>query len=218
MKTVYGKRGDDRLRSMSPQDGRQAMKTKTIVVYGERGDTKFPCVITTKESMDTQSDMLLFDLDDPVCLESFEAVSWGHAMTYYLGKYFQELYVCPDERVWEPFDDGSAGAAEEPADLDTRIRKLVEDGRVREARSIAGGTKWERVLAPAVVKPGARATGRGDLVLNVQWIREHGPRFRGRWVALRDGRLLADAGSHAELLHLLAIKDDVGDASILELG
>jgi hypothetical protein len=78
---------------------------KTIVIYGERGD-KYPQVVTTKESMDAQRDLLLFDIEDPVLFESFEAYSWGHAMAYYKAKYFGEVYTCDnDPDVWKPFEN-----------------------------------------------------------------------------------------------------------------
>jgi len=114
-------------------------------------------------------------------------------------------------------DDDESSTTESKEALEARIRALVEDDRIREARAIAKGTSWERLLGPAVIKPGSRATGRGDLVQNVQWIREHGPRYRRRWVALKDGLLVVDAGSYTELIEALAARDDASDALVTEL-
>ena len=41
---------------------------------------------------------------------------------------------------------------------------------------------------------------RTDILKNQQWIKNHRQEYRGRWVALQDGELLADAGSAKELL------------------
>jgi hypothetical protein len=115
-------------------------------------------------------------------------------------------------------DDDEPSPTGSKEELEARIRALVEDDRLREARALAKGTSWERLLAPAVVKPGARATGRGDLVQNVQWIREHGPRYRRRWVALKDGQLVVDAGSYNELLALIEGREDRPELLVTELG
>lgn len=114
-------------------------------------------------------------------------------------------------------DDDEPSTTESKEELEARIRALVEDDRIREARAIAKGTSWERLLAPAVVRPGLRATGRDDLVQNVQWIREHGPRYRRRWVALKNGQLVVDAGSYRELMSALAARGDASDALVTEL-
>ena len=114
-------------------------------------------------------------------------------------------------------DDEEPLPTESKEELEARIRALVEDNRLREARAIAKGTSWERLLAPAVVRPGSRATGRDDLVQNVQWIRENGARYRRRWVALKHGQLVEHAGSYKELMKALAARDDAGDALVTEL-
>lgn len=76
-----------------------------IVVYRSEG-SMMPTVCTVKKNMDdpVQRDLLLFDMDNPVLVEEFEAVSWGHAMTYYKARYFGELYTNPDESVWDLWD------------------------------------------------------------------------------------------------------------------
>jgi hypothetical protein len=56
--------------------------------------------------------------------------------------------------------------------------------RLREAPSpcLLGNSEGD-------ARPGSRATRRDDLVQSVQWIREHGPRYRRR-AALKDGQLV----------------------------
>lgn len=45
---------------------------------------------------------------------------------------------------------------------------------------------------------------RTDILKNQQWIKDHRQEYRGRWVALQDGELLADADSAKELLQKVA--------------
>lgn len=45
-----------------------------------------------------------------------------------------------------------------------------------------------------------RSEHRVDIRKNHEWIKDHYQEYKGRWVALQDGELLADAGSAEELL------------------
>ncbi|MFO0681749.1 MAG: type ISP restriction/modification enzyme [Sandaracinus sp.] len=98
------------------------------------------------------------------------------------------------------------------AEREHLIQQLVDAERIGEARKIAEGTKWERVLAPAAVRQGEPASG-ADPRPNLAWLRsaENRERYRGRWVALRGGVVLADGTKRAEVEARVAGEKDVRD-------
>ena len=63
-------------------------------------------------------------------------------------------------------------------------------------------TKMARILAPPelldVTRPADSSIG-----LNQAWLREHAKGYRGRWIALRAGQLVAEASTAKELKALL---------------
>jgi len=62
--------------------------------------------------------------------------------------------------------------------------------------------KAARVLAPPMVRP-ASPTGRTSFAADRQWLLDHRQEYRGQWVALRAGRLLACALTARELRRLM---------------
>ncbi len=76
--------------------------------------------------------------------------------------------------------------------LDAIPASLVNDGRIARLR---------RVLGRPELKVSARRDT--DRSREYQWIRDNKQRYHGRWVALGEGRLLAEAGSLRELLERL---------------
>jgi hypothetical protein len=90
-----------------------------------------------------------------------------------------------------------------------RIRALVEEGRVREARALVkealrespsepGVTGWSEVLAPAKILQTRSATD-FDRSAEILWLEEHADEYRGQWVALLRNELLAHADTLEEL-------------------
>lgn len=90
-----------------------------------------------------------------------------------------------------------------------QLRRLVEAGRVEEARRLlreeqAKGTAahalgaWPELLAmpKAVARP---RTGREDFLENMPWTRDHRAAHRGEWVALRSGALVDSDKSYRAL-------------------
>jgi hypothetical protein len=87
-----------------------------------------------------------------------------------------------------------------PENVDAEIQRLVEEGRVRDARARVQGELdagrgeavrvWAKILAPPVAEPGSVATGRDDARLNQGWLEKHEAEHVGEWVALRDGGLV----------------------------
>ena len=95
-----------------------------------------------------------------------------------------------------------------------RIREHVERDEVGAARRVLaearqeGSTEpglahWAEVLAPAKILGFKPATGT-DLRDDIRWFDEHGRDYRGQWVAVYKGELLAHAESLAELRGELA--------------
>jgi len=100
-------------------------------------------------------------------------------------------------------------------DLDTRsyaerIRELVEQDYVGAARKLLAEalekedhgedlSGWQRVLAPAKV---LRIGGDRDIdpAASRQWLKDHGDMYRGQWVALFAGELLAHGESWQDVL------------------
>jgi hypothetical protein len=85
----------------------------------------------------------------------------------------------------------------------SRIRALVEEGRVREARALVkeallsnpsepGLQNWSEVLAPAKVRTAPPGTGMDfDRSAEIRWLELHWEEYRGEWVALLHDELLA---------------------------
>lgn len=93
-----------------------------------------------------------------------------------------------------------------------RIRRLVEEGRIHQARELAkeavranpsepGLAHWNEVLSPAVVRavPGLDKDRSADL----HWLQEHGDSYMDQWVAVLDGSLVAHAPTLRELQSIL---------------
>ncbi len=93
----------------------------------------------------------------------------------------------------------------------SEIRRLIESGRIREARKYLNNLltsgewcpeleSWRTVLEESVVTIESEATGEGDLKQNKQWLIQHAIEYQGQWVALRQGKLL-DSDEHLKNLH-----------------
>jgi hypothetical protein len=87
------------------------------------------------------------------------------------------------------------------------IRILVESGQISDARlllsSIPSGISskldnWRRVLAIPKARIGKTATG-VDIKQNSSWLLNNSGKFKGKWVALKEGILV---GSHQSRLEL----------------
>ncbi|MBW2060561.1 MAG: hypothetical protein JRI95_03240 [Deltaproteobacteria bacterium] len=96
------------------------------------------------------------------------------------------------------------------------VKDLVEDGRVVDARHLLSSIQvppglstkldtWRKVLAEPRTKPREIATG-GDLKKDALWLRKNASKYKGQWVALKDGALLGNDTSRVKLHH--ALKDE----------
>lgn len=96
-----------------------------------------------------------------------------------------------------------------------RIRRLVEQGRIHQARELVkeavrvspsepGLAHWNEVLSPAIVRtvPGIDMDRSADF----RWLQEHGDSYPDQWVAVMDGSLVAHAPTLRELQSILTEK------------
>ncbi len=99
-------------------------------------------------------------------------------------------------------------AVDSPSDYAARIRALIEGDRVVQARALvsealeANPNDSELLSLLEVLKP-PRVTPRqvtdADRTLEFGWIVANRDAYRGRWVAIQGGELVADAPSFTEL-------------------
>lgn len=87
------------------------------------------------------------------------------------------------------------------------VRNLVENGRISDARHLLRFVpmgisdrvdNWRRILAKPRAKTEDSASG-GGLKRDLAWLYDNSEKFRGKWVALREGELL---GSHENRIEL----------------
>lgn len=92
--------------------------------------------------------------------------------------------------------------------LEVQIRNMVEQGNISEARRLISWIpdgvspsldRWRRLLAEPVVSRGAPASGKNSRA-DFLWIQRNADRYKGQWVAIKDGILLGSNRSRL-LLH-----------------
>ena len=85
----------------------------------------------------------------------------------------------------------------------TGLQRFPND---RELRNLV------EVLAPPRVASQSNPSHHAALAANVRWLREQGPSYRGLWVALRAGQLVASADSRAALHDQIALTNGANRA------
>jgi hypothetical protein len=106
----------------------------------------------------------------------------------------------------------SARQATDPMLLTEAVRLLVEQDRVSAARALIthqdsigspreDAAAWAKVLAEP--HAATRTDGGWDHTADYEWLSEHEDAYRGYWVALRGGVLIAKAESFKDLLQAL---------------
>jgi hypothetical protein len=96
------------------------------------------------------------------------------------------------DRIREHVERDEVGAA----------RRLVAEA-LREGSTEPGLAHWAEVLAPAKFLRSSPATGT-DVRVDVRWFDEHRQEYRGQWVAVLKGEMLAHAETLEELQKKLA--------------
>jgi hypothetical protein len=102
----------------------------------------------------------------------------------------------------------NSSSLEESEDLlIERIKSLVENGRISEAQNMLSAVTpgiscrldyWRRALTKPRVRLGETATG-GNIKDDCSWLQKHSIRYKGQWVALKQGVLLGSHVSRVEL-------------------
>ncbi|MDE0697432.1 MAG: DUF5678 domain-containing protein [Boseongicola sp.] len=104
---------------------------------------------------------------------------------------------------------GSRTPDTQPFLLIERVKQLLDQQRIRDARrtlAVASNQYPEsrqiagllRAIAPGQVSPTSLASPSRER--ETAWIRQHGHKYRGKWIALDEDRLIAFAGTLNELL------------------
>jgi hypothetical protein len=91
------------------------------------------------------------------------------------------------ERIRHHVEQDEVGAA----------RRLVAEA-LREGADEPGLKRWAEVLAPAKIlghRPASTTNHEADLL----WLQEHGRKYRGEWVAILRGELLAHAKNYGAM-------------------
>ena len=110
----------------------------------------------------------------------------------------------------------STTGRQEATDMRVRIRKLLEQERISEARNLLQEAlvrdphdeallRLQSVLAP----PRARTRDAVDVdrTNDLRWLTDNGAQHRGRWVAIHAGMLAAEAMTLDELLERVGTLD-----------
>lgn len=101
------------------------------------------------------------------------------------------------------------------------VARLLEAGAVAKARRLLTDAPdlpvWREVLEPPRTRS-RPATGRGDFPANTRWVEENRDQYRGMWVALRDGRLLASDLSRRALHRRLGEQGLLGGVLFVRVG
>ena len=95
--------------------------------------------------------------------------------------------------------------------ISEHVKKLVEDGRITEAREVMHflqpGTfteldSWQRALAYPKTKL-KKSAGVKNIMKDALWLQENSDKYKGKWIALKNGKLLGAHESRIELRHFL---------------
>ncbi len=120
-----------------------------------------------------------------------------------------------DEKAFTAIANGIDWSLRSPEELRLGIRYALRVGAHLKARQLAeDGGEWypdhpdlqraAHILAPPKPISSAPAGPAGQSAqANIRWLKQHGDQYRGQWVALRNGTLLATGASSKELLSKL---------------
>lgn len=106
-----------------------------------------------------------------------------------------------------------------------KIRRLVEDGSLEEARHLLSlipvgisdkFDNWHRVLAKPKVKAEKLATGQ-NIKTNFSWVQNESGKYKGKWVALKHGKLLGSHESRTELHQIIKQTDNLNGAMFFKV-
>jgi hypothetical protein len=136
-------------------------------------------------------------------------------MTVLLEEAFDKVSKLPetlqDEIAKELLADIEAGSHIRWERMSERVKKLVENGQVDDARKVLSTIqpgvsttldKWQNALAePKAIldKPAAKTNIKED----ARWLHNNSEKYSGKWIALKNGKLLGTHESRLKLRHTL---------------
>lgn len=131
-----------------------------------------------------------------------------------------------NETIESPASTGAA-VQHELMDLLSQIRVSVENELIPKARKLLACAiqlgvdsellnRWRRVLALPLLKPQTGATATGTKA-SVAWLRHNASQYRGKWVALRDGQLVAVADKRIQLHKMLKNERDISNTTVMHV-
>lgn len=91
--------------------------------------------------------------------------------------------------------------------ISEHVKKLVEDGQIEEAREVLYLIQprtstvldsWQKALAYPTMKL-TKSSGDTNLKKDAIWLQENSERYKGKWIALKKGKLL---GAHESRIAL----------------
>lgn len=134
---------------------------------------------------------------------------WSKTMTVLLKQAFDKVSELPvtlqDEIAKDLLAD--IGTDDHWEKISGHVKKLVENSRIEEARDVLstippGGPavldNWRRAAARPKAKLEKSATG-GEMMKDALWLQNNSEKYKGKWIALKNGILL---GSHESCVEL----------------
>jgi hypothetical protein len=135
-------------------------------------------------------------------------------MTVLLKQAFDRVSTLPetlqDEIAKELLMDTETGTRWEKR-ISQHVKQLVENSRIEDARNVLSniqpGTSttldnWRKVLSEPKAKVEKSATG-GQIRKDALWLQNNSEKYKGKWIALKNGTLLGSHESRVELRHSL---------------
>jgi len=151
-----------------------------------------------------------------------------HLPEEFVARHVREL----EEKLWKEAkaslnaaNERRAANDEDAARISGKVKQLVEDGNISEARRLIAGPRrgaspemdrWRMALAFPKAKQEKSATA-GRLREDIEWLQNHGDAHQGKWVALKDGSLLGSHESQVALYHDLKQSGRLADAMFFKL-
>lgn len=91
--------------------------------------------------------------------------------------------------------------------ISEHVKKLVEDGKIEEAREVMYFIQpksstvldsWQKALAYPAVRL-SKSTGDKNIKKDAEWLQKNSTKYKGKWIALKNGKLLGAHESRIEL-------------------
>lgn len=114
---------------------------------------------------------------------------------------FLEVLKEVERRDWSPENFAHAAQLALEASAHLAARQISEEGVSRYPDDLEL-QKYAHILSPPKVSP-SNVPPDPSIGADDEWLKAHRTEYRGRWVALREGKLLGAAGSLRELIELV---------------